>query len=295
MARLFLVRISTAPAAGPVRPEPCCLQALPLPLQDTIPSQTAMFGRHSPMSAHSHADSEAPSPSEDDMTVAPESYEPLDFSTCGLEVEAHHSGAHMSPHQSMHSSSSRHSGYPVDRVSGQQRVRYTAVDASTSSAGLLCRSGPWQPSRSRSTHMNAFTGVTSLPPVKQVQLSHKLRSSHVQDFSIVKEETASDGKKVFQVKWPDDRGSGSSQGGSSDTPEHLTGASQPMQPLRAHPAAIRVGARQDVFVSMLLFSSSHPCSTSCCLGAAMEVAFWRSSLTAPDGSVLCVWHPTRPI
>lgn len=103
-----------------------------------------MFGRRSPMSVHSHADSEAPSPSEDDMTVAPESYEPLDFSTCGLEVESHISGAHMSPRRSTHSASSRHSGYPADRVSGQQRVRHTAVHALTSSAGLLCCSAPWQ-------------------------------------------------------------------------------------------------------------------------------------------------------
>ena len=94
--------------------------------------------------------------------------------------------------------------------------------------------------------------VTSLPPVKQLKLSHELHSPRVQDFSIVKEETAGDGRKVFQVKWPDDKGSGSSQGGSSDTPDHHTGASQPTQPLRAHPAAIRSGARQDVFVSMLL-------------------------------------------
>ena len=78
------------------------------------------------------------------MTVAPESYEPLDFSTCGLEVESHISGAHMSPRQSTHSTSSRHTGYPVDRVSGQQRVRHMAVHALTSGAGLLYCSGPWQ-------------------------------------------------------------------------------------------------------------------------------------------------------
>ena len=137
--------------------------------------------------------------------------------------------------------------------------------------------------------------VTGLAPVKQWQLSHEVHSSNVQDINMVKEETASDGKKVFQVKWPDDKGSGSSQGGSSDTPDHHTGASQTMQPLRAHPAAIRVGARQDVFVSMLLFSILHLCSTSCCLGAAMEVGFQKSSLTALDRSVLCVRHPTRPI
>ena len=95
----------------------------------------------------------------------------------------------------------------------------------------------------------------------------------MQESNIVKEETASDGKKVFQVKWPDDGGSGSSQAASSDTQEHHTGGSQPMQPLRAHPAAIRVGARQDVFVSMLLFMASHLSATSCCLTAAMEVAF----------------------
>ena len=71
------------------------------------------------------------------MTVAPESYEPLDFSTCGLEVESHISGAHMSPRQSTHSASSRHSGYPVDRVSGQERVRHTAVHAMTSSSVVV--------------------------------------------------------------------------------------------------------------------------------------------------------------